>query len=32
MAAALPVQDDYFCHAHNQNGLVGIVFVDKWVL
>mmetsp|Transcript_10367 Transcript_10367/g.31209 ORF Transcript_10367/g.31209 Transcript_10367/m.31209 type:complete len:200 (-) Transcript_10367:2231-2830(-) len=22
-------QDDYFCHAHNQNGLVGIVFVDK---
>ncbi len=25
------MQDDYFCHAHNQNGLVGIVFVDKCV-
>ena len=22
-------QDEFFCHAHNRDGLVGIVFVDK---
>lgn len=22
-------QDDFFCHAHNRDGLVGVVFVDK---
>jgi hypothetical protein len=22
-------QDDFFCHSHNRDGLVGVVFVDK---
>ncbi len=22
-------QDDFFCHAHNRDGLVGVVFVDS---
>lgn len=23
------LQDEFYCHAHNRDGLVGIVFVDK---
>ena len=23
------MQDDFFCHSHNRDGLVGVVFVDK---
>lgn len=26
---SLPVQKDFFCHAHNKDGLVGVVFADK---
>ena len=29
MGTNVRTQDDFFCHSHNRDGLVGVVFVDK---